>query len=224
MWEGLLFPRTLALFLKPKGVRVRVAFDFDGTITDRDSLQDFIRRMRGWPVCFRAYLACIPRLLYWDRGPQRRQAIKHRFLRSALDGLSRDQVQTLADTYVQHHLPRILRPEMMERVRVHRERGDTVVLVSASPSIYLQPWARAQGMAQVLATELAFDPQKGCVGMGSANCWGQEKVNRLQAWLGHKTVQLDIAYGDSLGDAQMLAHARQPWLRGRDAALPDLSE
>ena len=94
-----------------------VAFDFDGTITDRDSLQDFIRRMRGWPVCFRAYLACVPRVLVWDRGPQRRQAIKHRFLRSALGGLSREQVQVLADTYVRDYVPQIVRPEMMERVR-----------------------------------------------------------------------------------------------------------
>lgn len=199
-----------------------VAFDFDGTITDRDSLQDFIRRMRGWPVCIRAYLVCVPRVLYWDRGPQRRQAIKHRFLRSALGGLSRAQVQALADTYVRDYVPQIVRPEMMERVRAHRERGDTVVLVSASPSIYLQPWAQAQGMVQVLATELAFDEQKGCVGMASANCWGQEKVNRLRAWLGDKPVELDMAYGDSPGDEQMLAHTRQPWLRGRDTALPDL--
>jgi len=51
---------------------------------------------------------------------------------------------------------------------------------------------------------------------------GQEKVNRLQAWLGDKPVELDMAYGDSPGDAQMLAHTRQPWLRGRDAALPAL--
>ncbi|MBY6346728.1 HAD-IB family hydrolase [Providencia rettgeri] len=217
-----MFPFTLALFLKPKGVRVLVAFDFDGTITDRDSLQDFIRRMRGWPVCIRAYLACVPRVLYWDRGPQRRQAIKHRFLRSALGGLSRAQVQALADRYVQDYVPQIVRPDMMERVRAHRERGDMVVLVSASPSIYLQPWAKAQGMVQVLATELAFDEQKGCVGMASANCWGQEKVNRLQTWLGDKPVALDMAYGDSPGDAQMLAHTRQPWLRGRDAALPEL--
>src|SRR5690606_41177176 len=60
--------------------------------------------------------------------------------------------QVLADTYVRDYVPQIVRPEMMERVRAHRERGDTVVMVSASPSIYLQPWAKAQGMAQVLAT------------------------------------------------------------------------
>ncbi len=219
-----MFPFTLAFFSKLKGASVLVAFDFDGTITDRDSLQDFIRRMRGWPICIRAYLVCVPRALYWDRGPQRRQAIKHRFLRSALGGLSRAQVQALADAYVRDYVPQIVRPEMMERVRVHRERGDTVVLVSASPSIYLQPWAQAQGMVQVLATELAFDGQKGCVGMSSANCWGQEKVNRLEVWLGVKPVELDMAYGDSPGDAQMLAHTRQPWLRGRDAALPDLKD
>ncbi|QXX78668.1 HAD-IB family hydrolase [Alcaligenes faecalis] len=203
-----------------KGARVLVAFDFDGTITDRDSLQDFIRRMRGWPVCIRAYLACVPRFLVWDRGPLRRQAIKHCFLRSALGGLSRAQVQALADVYVRDYLPRILRPEMMERVRAHRERGDTVLLVSASPSIYLQLWAHEQGMAQVLATDLAFDEHKGCRGLASANCWGEEKVRRLQAWLGDKPVELDMAYGDSPGDGPMLAHTRQPWLRGRDAALP----
>ncbi len=199
-----------------------VAFDFDGTITDRDSLQDFVRRMRGWTVCLKAYLACLPRLLWLDRGPVRRQAIKARFLASALAGLDRDQLQALADVYVREYLPGLLRPEMLERLRAHRRRGDTVVLVSASPSLYLQVWAHQEGIAQVLATELAFDGQGRFSGLGSPNCWGEEKVRRLQMWLGQESVSLDMAYDDSQGDAAMLARARLPWLRRRDARLPEL--
>lgn len=119
-----------------------VAFDFDGTITDRDSLQDFVRRMRGWGVCLKAYLACAPRVARLDRGPARRQAIKARFLASALAGLDRRQLEDLAQAYVRRHLPRLLRPEMLERLREHCRRGDTVVLVSASP---LFTWTSGPG-------------------------------------------------------------------------------
>ncbi|WP_454005531.1 HAD-IB family hydrolase [Alcaligenes sp. Marseille-Q7550] len=201
-----------------------VAFDFDGTITDRDSLQDFVRRMRGWGVCLKAYLACAPRVARLDRGPARRQAIKARFLASALAGLDRRQLEDLAQAYVSRHLPRLLRPEMLERLREHCRRGDTVVLVSASPSLYLDIWARQEGLAQVLATELGFDAQGRYIGLKSANCWGEEKVRRLQGWLGTPAVQLDMAYGDSQGDAAMLACTRRPWLRGSQAALPSLPE
>ncbi len=199
-----------------------VAFDFDGTITDRDSLQDFVRRMRGWGVCLRAYLACVPRLLRPDRGPARRQAVKARFLVSALAGLSQAQLQGLAQIYVQRHLPRLLRSDMMERLRAHRQRGDTVLLVSASPSLYLDCWAHQEGIVQVLATELDFDSLGYVCGLKSANCWGDEKVRRLERWLKQAPVQLDMAYGDSPGDAAMLAHARQPWLRGKNLVLPEL--
>ena len=199
-----------------------VAFDFDGTITDRDSLQDFVRRMRGWGVCLKAYLVCAPRLLWPDRGPQRRQAIKARFLASALGGLDQSQLQALAHDYVQRHLPGLLRSEMMERLRAHRRRGDTVVLVSASPSIYLDIWARQEGLAAVLATELSFNAQGRYVGLRSSNCWGDEKVRRLQDWLGTTEVQLDMAYGDSAGDTAMLARTRRPWRRGLHQALPAL--
>lgn len=199
-----------------------VAFDFDGTITDRDSLQDFVRRMRGWGVCLKAYLACVPRLLRPDRGPARRQAVKARFLASALGGLDQSHLQALAHDYVQRHLPRLLRSDMMERLRAHRRRGDTVVLVSASPSLYLDFWARQEGIVQVLATELDFDSLGYVCGLKSANCWGEEKVRRLERWLNQSPVQLDMAYGDSPGDAAMLARARQPWLRGKNRVLPEL--
>lgn len=180
--------------------------------------------MRGWGVYLKAVTACLPyaaaTCLHLD--PPRRQALQERFLAVALAGLNRRQLEVSVQIYVDQHLPRLLHPEMLQRLREHCQRGDTVVLVSASPTLYLDIWARKEGLAQVMATDLGFDAQGRHTGLKSLNCWGEEKIRRLQDWLCQPKVQLDMAYGESQGDEAMLACAHRPWLRGSHAKMPIL--
>ncbi len=107
------------------------------------------------------------------------------------------------------------------RVQEHRRRGHHLVLVSASPDLYLLPWATYAGFDAVLATELEFVDER-CTGrLATPNCWGKEKARRLQEWLSNRQPSLLYAYGDSRGDREMLAMADRRWKRG-DGALPAL--
>jgi phosphatidylglycerophosphatase C len=110
---------------------------------------------------------------------------------------------------------------MAARVQEHKRRGHRLVLVSASPALYLTVWAARAGFDAVLATELEFRDGRFSGRLASPNCWGPEKVRRLQQWFGDARTQVLYAYGDSRGDREMLALADHAWLRG-DGALPPI--
>lgn len=112
---------------------------------------------------------------------------------------------------------------MLERVREHKRRAHRLVLVSASPSLYLKVWAAQAGFDAVLATELEFIDDRFTGRLASPNCWGPQKVVRLKQWLGDGERPATVyAYGDSRGDREMLTWVDRPWLRGDDGALPPL--
>jgi phosphatidylglycerophosphatase C len=201
--------------------RTIAAFDFDGTITKGDSLKAFVRYTVGATRYLRAGLIVTPRMLGMTAGWCDRGAAKAAFLRLALDGLCADALERAAREFCAQRLPAMIRPEMMERVRLHQARGHEVVLVSASPSLYLRIWASAMNIDTVLSTELEIDARgfTGCfVGV---NCWGPEKMRRLRAWWGDDRPAKLFAYGDSRGDKEMREAADVGWIRG-EGSLPDI--
>src|SRR5206468_1620678 len=88
-----------------------------------------------------------------------------------------------------------------------REKGALLVIVTASPSIVVEPFARRLEAHALVGTEFAFDARDRVTGdFSTANCRGPEKVLRLQARFG-PGVRLAAAYGDTSGDREMLAIA-----------------
>lgn len=199
-----------------------VAFDFDGTITTRDSLKEFVRYAAGTGAFVCAGIRVLPWLAGWALGKKTRGETKARFVQAALGHMHPEALQEAARQFAQMKLPQIVRAEMLGRVREHVKRGHTVLLVSASPSVYLKEWAKVHGVHAVISTELAYDGEHLQAVFATPNCWGPQKVVRLQQWLGKETFRLDYAYGDSRGDKEMLACAEHAWLRGRDTVLPPL--
>ena len=93
------------------------------------------------------------------------------------------------------------------------ERGAHRVIVTASPETTVEPFARRLGAEALLGTPLTFDAEGRVTGaFDGANCRGEEKVRRLKAAYGEDLV-LTAAYGDTSGDAEMLAIAQSPGFR-----------
>src|SRR5439155_20562205 len=97
-----------------------------------------------------------------------------------------------------------LRSDVVERLGWHRERGDEVVIVSASLAVYLEPLGRTLGATAVLATGLEVCPDGRLTGrLEGANVRGAEKAARLRGYLAGERCEL-WAYGDSRGDRELL--------------------
>jgi phosphatidylglycerophosphatase C len=192
------------------------AFDFDGTLASRDTLMPFLRQARGTPRLVWAAVRAAHRAR--DRDAFKVATIGHLFRgepAAELDALGRSYAPTLEP---------LLRPELLERVRWHRERGHAVVIVSASLGVYLRPLAERLGLDAALAVELVAGADGVLTGavVGELNTRGPQKVARLRAWsearYGAATPVELWAYGDSSGDDELLAAADHPTWVGRRAA------
>ena len=184
------------------------AFDFDGTLTRRDTLLPYLRRSVGWPRFLLALLQSAPWLAAYACRLMSNHKAKARLLRVSLGGRSLAEVERWSADFVAQYLPGQWRPEALAKLRWHQQRGDCCVMVSASPGIYLHQAGEFLRMDAVLCTELAVQGDMLTGSMLTRNCHGEEKVLRLQAWLAGppaaaKPVVLH-AYGDSHGDIPLL--------------------
>ena len=206
-----------------QSARTIAAFDFDGTITTSDGLKAFVLHTVGIARFVAAGVLAGPQLIGMAAGRCDRGVAKAAFLRHALRGVSRARLEQAARTFCESRLPEIIRPEMIDRIRAHQALGHEVVLVSASPSLYLRIWAsQTAGIRHVLSTQLELDDHGFTGRFTGKNCWGPEKVERLTAWWRDQPPATLFDYGDSRGDREMAERADVAWIRGT-GVLPPLA-
>lgn len=187
--------------------RTVAAFDFDGTLTRRDTLLPFLVQLCGPSRVAWALASEAPVLASVALGRGDRDAGKARLLARALAGRPLAAVQAVVDSYAADVTARRLRPDTVTRLRWHVRNGHDVVVVSASPELYVAPIVRRLGVLTVLATGLEVDAADRLTGrLLGANVRGPEKERRLREHLGSEPVTL-YAYGDSTGDRELLAMA-----------------
>lgn len=183
-----------------------VAFDFDGTITVKDSFTTFLS-WRAGPLRYargliRLLPAALAYLIHRDRG-----RIKAEAAAEFLKGLTRPELEADAEAFAAEFGPQLFRPDALAAWRRWRAEGARLVIVSASPSFVVAPFAERLGADRLIATELAYDAEGRAVGsFATANCRGAEKIARLRATFG-EDMTLKAAYGDTSGDKEMLEMA-----------------
>jgi phosphatidylglycerophosphatase C len=183
-----------------------VAFDFDGTLTVRDSFTAFLKWRAGsvrYAVgAVRLAPAAIAYLFHRDRGRIKAQAVRE-FLR----GVPRATLEADARRFADGHAASLLRPDALETWRSWRDKPVRLVIVTASPDVVVGPFARDLAADDLLGTQLAYDAEDRVTGAFlTPNCRGPEKMVRLKARFG-PDLQLEAAYGDTSGDREMLAAA-----------------
>ncbi len=189
-----------------------VAFDFDGTLTCKDSFTAFLAWRAGAMRYGLGMLRLVPEVIRYgcnrDRG-RLKAAVIGEFLR----GVSRQNLENEAGRFAGAQSLSLLRPDAVRCWRDWRERGAHLVIVTASPEILIAPFADVLGADHLIGTRLALDDQQKITGaLDGPNCRGAEKVKRLAEAYG-EDFRLVAAYGDSAGDREMLTHAEQPRLR-----------
>lgn len=198
-------PRAAGLAERP-GAPPIVAFDFDGTLTVRDSFMAFLK-WRAGPGRFALGLvklapSALAYLFHRDRG-----RIKQAAVREFLRGVPRKQLEAEAGEFAERSSRSLLRPDAVAAWKRWRGEPVRLVIVTASPDLIVAPFARELGADALLGTELAFDPEGRVTGdFATPNCRGPEKVVRLNAAFG-PDLEVKAAYGDTSGDREMLAMA-----------------
>lgn len=195
--------------------RTVAAFDFDGTLRPGDSLLPFLRMLVPGRRLAAAVGGAWRELAMLAAGGTHRDRAKEAVIARALAGVPLEVVEEAAALYARR-IEGDLRQDVLGRLRWHADAGHEVVIVSASPEHYLVPLAERLGVVAVLGTRLEGRDGRLTGRLVGANVRGPEKVRRLSEWLVGEPVTL-WAYGNSAGDADLLAGAdRATWVgRGR---------
>ena len=182
-------------------------FDFDGTLTTRDTMLAFCQHVAGTPRYLLGLAWLAPMLVGFKAGLIPNDEAKQRMLRHFLGGMTRAELREAGERFV----PKAeswLRPEGVGRLQWHRDEGHDLFIVSASLDLWLAPWAESRGL-RLISTEGQFEGDRFTGGLATPNCHGPEKVRRVREVVDTDAYDTIHAYGDSSGDTEMLAMAHE---------------
>lgn len=190
---------------------VIAAFDFDGTITTKDTLFDFISYYYGKVRLIAGLIILSPVLILFKIGIIKNYKAKQIMFSFFFKSKKIQDFNNICNSYSQR-INEICRDSTLEKIRQHREQGHQVIIISASISNWIKPWAQEHGIELVLGTEIEVEGGTISGKFRSKNCYGQEKVNRLIELYPDRNNYTLYAYGDSRGDKELLELSDYPTL------------
>ena len=184
------------------------AFDFDGTLTTKDTLLEFIRFAKGSGQMFCGFLLFSPLLILMKLHLFPNWKVKQKIFSYFFKGMKIDDFNALCTRFAERN-KHLLRPAGIEKVRqAIDEEHNTVLIISASIDNWIQPFFdEIDKKIQVLGTQIETKEGRLTGQFTSKNCYGEEKVNRLTAVYPHREAYYLIAFGDSRGDKELLTFA-----------------
>ena len=179
------------------------AFDFDGTLTKRDTLIEFIRYVCGDKTFFWGFLRYSPLLVLMKLGFYPNWKAKQKVFSYFFKGMSYQDFSQKGRLFAidKKHLLRHKGVEMVEKAQAE---GAEVLIVSASIDNWVQPFFPK---VKIIGTQMEVKDGLLTGRFLTKNCYGQEKVNRILAVYPNRKEYKLIAFGDSEGDKELLAFA-----------------
>jgi HAD superfamily hydrolase (TIGR01490 family) len=185
------------------------AFDFDGTLTTKDTLLEFIRYAKGstalgWGFLRYAHLLVLMKLGLYPNWKAKQKVFAYFF-----KGMSITDFNALCQAFAassQH----LLRPAGIKAIQQAKSEGSEVLIVSASIDNWVQPFFTE---VKVLGTQIEAKDGMLTGRFLTKNCYGQEKVNRILTLFPNRKDYHLTAFGDSRGDKEMLAFADESYFK-----------
>ena len=181
-------------------------FDFDGTITTKDTLLEVIKYQKGKAGFYAGFLVNMPVLFALKLKLISNQAAKEKILKYFFKGMPLSSFQAACNLFAKDVLPTMLRPLAMAEIKKLRSLGFEIVIVSASPENWIKKWSDETGL-QLIATHLQTVDSLLTGYVQGQNCNGEEKVTRIKAAYNLSQYDEIYCYGDSVGDKPMLSLA-----------------
>lgn len=188
------------------------AFDFDGTLTTKDTLLDFLTFCFGLKKVGIGFLYLSPVLLLYKLRLISNERAKEKVFSFFFKGMKSVRWAQLCNDY-QYEIDKIINPKALAKLLWHIDRGDLVFIVSASIENWIIPWADRNNIPTVIATQIEIVNGVVTGKFKSKNCYGPEKANRLKSVLFNQSEYQLYAYGDTNGDRELLEMADHKFYR-----------
>ena len=181
-----------------------VVFDFDGTITTKDTFALFLRYYAGstrWAINL---LKLLPVFIAYTIKIIDRNAVKAHVIRRFFRGADVDALDAKAQEFAENVIPPLIRPLAQVELDARKTSPESLYICSASISPYLRAWGIQQNIHNILATELESQNGRYTGEIKGWNVWGDGKTRRIFAEFAPDTVRIKEAFGDTRGDKEML--------------------
>ena len=185
-------------------------FDLDKTVIARPSMVAFGGPLRRDGLVSRRLLlrALWAQVIYLSLGADERRLAR---VRDAALRVSKGWEQRRISALVRETLAEVVDPivfdEALDLMRMHRDAGRKVFIVSASPEEIVAPLAQYLGADEAIATRAVLDDEGRYTGAVELYCYGPEKARILADVAQRDGIDLSAsyAYSDSATDVPMLA-------------------
>ncbi|MGL1889137.1 MAG: haloacid dehalogenase-like hydrolase [Reichenbachiella sp.] len=182
--------------------------DFDGTLTDKDTLFDLAKFSTSKYKYLYKIMLLTPVFVIMKLKLLSKQKGKGYFLKLFYNGMTEQDFNETCTKYCRERLPQIIRPKGLSKIEEFIVNDYEIFIVSASPENWIKPWAH-QYKIKVIATHLELVNQKITGNIAGINCNGQEKVNRINQEIDLSQYDEILVFGDTKGDLPMLELATQ---------------
>ncbi len=212
-----------------------IASDLEGTLTTGETWRGvgkFVSH-NGRKWAYRRYLAThLPTAVLAKAGLVNRARERSRWvidMAQLLKGYSAAQLAEMGEWVAQHEMWPQRRQAVIDELLAHARNGAQIALVSGTYQPILDAFARRMmedapntPAIVAIASPLAMKDGRATGKLDGPLNVEQAKVDRLQAWLQRAAggaTTIDMMYGDTLGDLQMMELCRAPVCVHPNAAL-----
>ena len=192
--------------------RIIAVFDFDGTITTRDTLLEFIRFAKGRWHFVLGFVLYSPLLIAWKIKLYPNWKVKQQLFAFFFKGMKQSDFDHLCEAFCCQS-QQLIRQEARKAILHHLKAQAEVVIASASIENWVYPFAKQLGISSVLCTPIEMENGYLTGRFASANCYGEEKVRRILERYPDRSEYHLVAYGDSSGDKPMLEWADEKFYK-----------
>lgn len=186
-------------------------FDFDGTITNKDTFVDFLLFTSGPIKFYFKMLLLSPLLIAYFLGFLKLEKIKTIMFKTFFRNISAETLSQLGENYADKRLPCLIRDNAMKRINWHKSQNHRVIIASASLDVYLSRWCKKTQL-DFVATNLEIKNNV-ITGNFLRHCYGEQKLSMIKKLLLNETCEYIYAYGNSSGDKELLQWANEKYYK-----------
>jgi len=148
------------------------------------------------------------------------------FCLEPLTRYSMTELQELHHRFMAQKIEPILLDKAQNCINRHKERGDTVLVITASTSFVTAPIVKKYGINHLLATEPEIKGGRYTGGVSGIPCFQAGKIDKLMPWLqkNEETLTGSTFYSDSHNDLPLLELVDNPVAVNADKILTKIAE
>lgn len=179
-----------------------VLFDFDGTITTKDSFLELIKFSKGKTAFAAGMLLQLPFIFLFKARIISAKKLKEKVLSYFWRNTSETDFNKLCFDFYKQKLPEIIRPKAIEAIKEHLNNNYDVTVVTASAEDWIKIFCDAWSI-KCIGTRLEKKAGKITGNISGENCKGAEKLLRVKQVYNLEAYKQIIVYGDSSGDKEL---------------------